>query len=116
MRRAAAVAARRTRALGAPRFHCAEAAEARNGVSARDLAQVVVEGAVQGAWAFTELKRTNDDSKPDLEAVAIVVPAPEVKEAEAGRRIGDAVAAGHRLAGHLPVPPGHVCTPSYLAD
>jgi len=116
MRRAAAVAARRTRALGATRFHFAVAAEARNGVSARDLGQVVVEGAVQGAWAFTELKRTNDDAKPDVEAVAIVVPAAEAKEAEAGRRIGDAVAAGHRLARYLQVQPGNVCTPSYLAD
>src|SRR5881628_3198623 len=76
LRRAAAVAARRTRALGATLFHFAVAAEARNGVSARDVGQ--------GAWAFTELKRTNDDPKPDVEAVAMVVPAAEAKEAEAG--------------------------------
>src|SRR2546426_2143540 len=93
MRRAAAVAARRTRALGATRFHFAVAAEARNGVSARDLGQVVVEGAVQGAWAFTELKRTNDDAKPDVEAVAIVGSAAEAEEAEAGGRRGGAPAA-----------------------
>src|SRR5437879_6979564 len=95
MRRAAAVAARRARALGATRFHFAVAAEARNGVSARDLGQVVVEGAVQGAWAFTELKRTNDDAKPEVEAVAIVVQGAEAKDAEAGRRIGEAGAAAH---------------------
>src|SRR5437879_5051419 len=116
MRRAAAVAARRTRALGATRFHFAVAAEARNGVSARDLGQVVVEGAVQGAWAFTELKRTNDDAKPDVEAVAIVVPAAEAKEAEAGRRIRDGVGAGHRLARYLQVQAGTGCKASYLAD
>ena len=116
LRRAAAVAARRTRALGATRFHFAVAAEARNGVSARDVGQVTVEGAGQGAWAFTELKRTNDDPKPDVEAVAMVVPAAEAKEAEAGRRIGDAIAAGHRLARYLQVQPGNVCTPTYLAD
>src|SRR5213593_2237462 len=116
MRRAAAVAARRTRALGATRFHFAVATEARNAVSARDLGQVAVEGAGQGAWAFTELKRTNEDAKPDVEAVTIVVAAAEAKETEAGRRIGDAVAAGHRLARYLQVQPGNVCTPSYLAD
>src|SRR2546426_99879 len=116
MRRAAAVAARRARALGATRFHFAVATEARNAVSARDLGQVVVEGAGQGAWAFTELKRTNEDAKPDVEAVTIVVAAAEAKETEAGRRIGDAVAAGHRLARYLQVQPGNVCTPSYLAD
>src|SRR5438270_2185053 len=45
MRRAAAVAAKRARALGARQLAFAVAAEARNGVSARDLGQVVVEGA-----------------------------------------------------------------------
>src|SRR2546430_9982631 len=89
-RRAAGVAARRTRALGATRFHFAVVAEARNGVSARDVGQAAVEGAGQGAWAFTELKRTNDDPKPDVEAVAMVVPAAEAKEAGAG--------GGHRGA------------------
>src|SRR3989449_9298387 len=96
MRRAAAVAARRTRALGATRFHFAVAAEARNGVSARDVGQVAVEGAGQGAWAFTELKRTNDDPKPDVEAVAMVVPAAEAKEAEAGAGNRGAGAPRHR--------------------
>src|SRR2546430_10316642 len=87
-RRAAGVAARRTRALGATRFHFAVVAEARNGVSARDVGQVAVEGAGQGAWAFTELKRTNDDPKPDVEAVAMVVPAAEAKERSEERRVG----------------------------
>src|SRR5437879_7482310 len=110
MRRAAAVAARRARALGATRFHFAVATEARNAVSASDLGQVVVEGAGQGAWAFTELKRTNDDAKPDVEAVTIVVAAAEAKETEAGRHIGDAVAAGHRLARYLQVQPDRKST------
>jgi leucyl aminopeptidase len=116
VRRAAAVAARRARGLGATRFHFAVAAEARAGVSARDLGQVSIEGAAQGAWAFTELKQPNEDAKPDVESVAIVVPAGEAKEAEAGRRIGDAIAAGHRLARYLQVQPGNVCTPTYLAE
>src|SRR2546425_8109636 len=85
LRRAAAVAARRTRALGATRLHFAVAADARNGVRARDLGQVTVEGAVQGAWALTELKRENDDPKPDVEAGAIVGPAAEAQKAGAGR-------------------------------
>src|SRR3989454_6483872 len=115
MRRAAAVAARRTRALGATRFHFAVAAEARNGVSARDLGQVVVEGAVQGAWAFTELKRTNDDAKPDVEAVAIVVPAAEAKEAEAGRRIRGAGAPRHPAGPGFPGGPRHRCSAPHPA-
>src|SRR5438445_758035 len=69
IRRAAAVAARRARALGAKQIAFAVAPEARNGVSARDLGQAAVEGAAQGAWAFTELKATPDEPKPDLKGV-----------------------------------------------
>src|SRR5438128_1976512 len=72
IRRAAAVAAKRARGLGAKQLAVTVAAEARNGVSARDLGQVVVEGAAQGAWAFTELKATPDDPEPGLEAVTLV--------------------------------------------
>src|SRR5207302_10763117 len=51
IRRAAAVAAKRARALGVNQLAFAVALEARNGVSARDVGQAAVEGAAQGAWA-----------------------------------------------------------------
>lgn len=116
IRRAAAVAAKRARALGTGSLTCAVAVEARNGVGARDLGQVVVEGAAQGAWGFTELKASPEETKPEVESVAVVVDAKERAEAETGRRIGDAIAAGHRLARYLQMQPGNVCTPSYLAE
>jgi leucyl aminopeptidase len=116
IRRAAAVAAKRARALGAKQLAFAVAAEARNGVSARDLGQVVVEGAAQGAWTFTELKATPEDPKPEMEAVAVVCDAKEAKDVAAGRRVGDATAAGHRLTRYLQMQPGNVCTPIYLAE
>ena len=118
MRRAAAVAAKRARSLGAgaQHFAFAVAREARNGVAGKDLGQVVVEGAAQGAWAFTELKAAPEDPKPDVESVAIVCDPQEAKDVGAGQRIGDAVAAGHALARYLQIQPGNVCTPSYLAD
>src|SRR2546426_1061440 len=118
IRRAAAVAAKRARALGAgaQHFAFAVAREARNGVAGKDLGQVVVEGAAQGAWAFTELKAAPEDPKPDVESVAIVCDPQEAKDVAAGQRIGDAVAAGHALARYLQIQPGNVCTPSYLAD
>src|SRR6266550_2457138 len=116
IRRAAAVAARRARALGAKQLAFAVAPEARNGVSARDLGQAAVEGAAQGAWAFTELKATPDEPKPDVEGVTLVCDPKEMKEVAAGQRVGDAVAAGHRLTRQLQMLPGNVCTPSYLAD
>src|SRR5712692_7802578 len=117
VRRAAAVAAKRARAVGAKELAFAVAAEARNGVPARDLGQVIVEGAAQGAWAFTELKTVQEDPKPELEAVTLVwdAPAKEAQAVAAGQKLGDAVAAGHRLARYLQMQPGNVCTPSYLA-
>src|SRR2546428_6639604 len=56
IRRAAAVAAKRARALGAKQLAFAVAPEARNGVSARDLGQEAVDGAAQGARALSHLK------------------------------------------------------------
>src|SRR6266550_3603661 len=92
IRRAAAVAARRARALGAKQLAFAVAPEARNGVSARDPGQAAGEG------------------------VTLVCDPKEMKEVAAGQRVGDAVAAGHRLSRQLQMLPGDVCTPSYLAE
>jgi leucyl aminopeptidase len=115
VRRAAAVAAKRARALGVKQFAFTVAAEARNGVAAADLGQVVVEGAAQGAWVFTELKAAPEDPKPEVEAVTVVCDAKELPAVTAGQRVGAAVAAGHRLTRSLQMQPGNVCTPSYLA-
>ncbi|HEX9393558.1 MAG TPA: leucyl aminopeptidase [Gemmatimonadales bacterium] len=116
VRRAAGVAAKRARGLGAARFAFAVAADARNGVSAKDVGQVVVEGAAQGAWTFTELKQKPEDPKPEVDALQIVVDKGEAIDAEAGRKIGEAVAAGHALTRYLQMQPGNVCTPTYLAE
>src|SRR2546426_12471255 len=97
IRRAAAVAAKRTRGLGGPgatQFAFAAASAARNHVAARDLGQAIVEGAAQGAWAFTEFKAAPEDPKPEVEAVAVVCDAPEAAEGAAGPKLGGAVAAG----------------------
>src|SRR2546430_6985648 len=116
VRRAAAVAAKRARALCATHFAFALVAEARNGIAAADVGQVVVEGAAQGAWAFTELKAAPDEPKAEVEAVAIACDAKEVKAVGAGERLGEAIAAGHLLTRYLQMLPGNVCTPTYLAD
>src|SRR5881296_2001159 len=116
IRRAAAVAAKRARALGAKQLAFGVAAEARNGVSGKDLGQVAVEGAAQGAWAFTELKAAPEEPKPDVQALTIVCEAKEAKDVAAGQRLGEAIAAGHRLTRYLQMLPGNVCTPSYLAE
>ena len=118
VRRAVAVAAKRARALGTGRLAFAVVTEARSTVSARDLGQVVVEGVAHGAWAFTELKQAMpaEDRRPEVEGVDIVAEAAEAAEVEAGRAIGDAIAAGHQLTRYYQMQPGNVCTPSYLAD
>src|SRR4029077_2943713 len=116
IRRAAAVAAKRARALGTKQLAFAVAPEARNGVSARDLGQATVEGAAQGAWASTERKAAPEEPKPEVEGVTLVCDQKEMKEIAAGQRVGDAVAAGHGLPRQLQMLPGNVCTPSYLAE
>jgi leucyl aminopeptidase len=116
VRRAAAIAAKRARGLGTKAFALAIAKEARGGLGAAELAQVVIEGVAQGAWQFTELKKQPEDPKPEVESVELVVDAGDKGEAEAGRRIGDAVAAGYLFTRNLQMQPGNVATPSYLAE
>ena len=116
VRRAAAIAAKRARGLGTKTLSVAIARDARGGLGAAELAQVVIEGAAQGSWQFTELKKQPEDPKPDVETVELVVESGDKDEAEAGRRIGDAIAAGYLFTRNLQMQPGNVCTPSYLAD
>ncbi len=116
IRRASAIAARRARSLGTKSLALAVSQEARGGLGAAELAQVVVEGVAQGGWQFTELKKQPEDPKPEIETVDLVVDVPDKTAAEAGRRIGDAIAAGYLFTRNLQMQPGNVCTPSYLAE
>jgi leucyl aminopeptidase len=116
VRRAAAIAAKRARSLGTPSFSLAIVKEARGGLGAAELAQIAIEGAAQGAWQFTELKKQPEDPKPDLESVELVVDASDRSEAEAGRRVGEAIAAGYVYTRNLQMQPGNVATPTYLAE
>ena len=116
VRRAAAIAAKRARSLGTTTFSLAVTKEARGSLGAAELIQVLIEGAAQGAWQFTELKKQPEDPKPDLESVELVIDAGDKTAAEAGRRVGDAIAAGYLFTRNLQMQPGNVCTPSYLAE
>lgn len=116
VRRAAAIAAKRARALGTGRLAFTVTVEARNGIPARELAQAAVEGAAHGGWAFIDLKRPSDELRGAIAGVDVAVDAADAKQAEAGRRLGDAVAAGHLFARQLQMQPGNVCTPTYLAE
>ena len=117
IRRAAAIAAKRARALGTKSFSLAVAKEARGSLGAAELAQVLIEGAAQGGWQFTELKKQpEEDSKPEIESLELVIDAADKDETEAGRRVGDAIAAGYLFTRNLQMLPGNVCTPAYLGE
>ena len=116
LRRAAAIAAKRARGLGTKRFTLAVAKEARGSLGAAELAQVLIEGVAQGSWQFTELKKQPEDPKPEIESVELAFDSADKEEAEAGRRIGDAISAGYLFTRNLQMQPGNVCTPSYLAE
>src|SRR6266567_587738 len=64
----------------------------------------------------TLLYPSGDEPKPEIEGVTLVCDQKEMKEVAVGQRVGDAVAAGHRLTRYLQMLPGNVCTPSYLAE
>ncbi len=116
VRRAAAVAARKARALGTGAVAFAMPAALRPGVGAADFAQVVVEGAGQGAWQFDELKSPNGERKPPVALVTAVVDPGEERAARAGFEIGQAVAEGQALARRLQFLPPNECTPTFLAE
>ncbi|HKV71937.1 MAG TPA: leucyl aminopeptidase [Gemmatimonadales bacterium] len=116
LRRAAAVAGKRARAIGVPKFAISVTPEARSNVPARDVGQVLIEGASHGSWAFTEMKKPAEEPRVEVDAVVLVANAAEQKEIEAGRAVGAAIAEGARFTRWLQMLPGNTCTPSFLAE
>jgi leucyl aminopeptidase len=114
IRRAAAIAAKRARAVGVPRAAIHIPAEARGSIPPAAVGQMVAEGLAQGIWQFNEMKRPSDEKKPFPEWIDLLAPDAQ-DEVEKGHRIGAAIGAGQTLARGIQVLPGNVCTPSYLA-
>ncbi|HEY8257416.1 MAG TPA: leucyl aminopeptidase [Gemmatimonadales bacterium] len=115
IRRAAAAAAKRARALGVARaaFHLPP--ECRGTVSAEETGQVIAEGLAQGVWQFNEMKRPPEEKKPPLERFDILAPS-DAEAISRGHQTGAAIGAGQNLARGIQVLPGNVCTPSYVAQ
>ena len=116
VRRAVAIASKRARGLGTREFALSVTKDARGGLGAAELAQVAIEGVAQGSWQFLELKKQPEDPKPDLESVELIVESSDKEEAEAGRRVGDAIAVGYVYTRNLQMQPGNIATPSYLGE
>ncbi|MGB7211804.1 MAG: leucyl aminopeptidase [Gemmatimonadales bacterium] len=115
LRRAAAIGAKRARAVGAGAAEFFLTPEGRGSVSARVAGQVIAEGLGQGAWQFTEMKRPPEDPKAPLTSVTILAPT-ETPEMTAGVAIGAAVAGGQALTRRIQMLPGNVCTPTFIAE
>src|SRR2546427_9757816 len=96
IRRAAAVAAKRARALGAgaQHFAFAVAREARNGVAGKGLGQGGGGGAARGAGAFTELKAGPAGPKAGVESVASACEPQATEEGAAGPPAAEAPGRG----------------------
>jgi leucyl aminopeptidase len=116
LRRAAAVAGRRAKALGTGAVTFAVPSALRGGVAPADFAQVAAEGAGQGAWQSDELKSPNGERKPPVTSITVVVEAAEEAAARPGFRLGQAVAEGQALARRLQFLPPNTCTPAYLGE
>ncbi len=115
VRRCAAVAARRALTLKASAIAVHITEDTAGGVTHTDIGHVVVEGAVQGGWKFSDFQGT-DEEESSLDQVEIIVGKDRRSETERGRKIGAATAAGQKLARELQASPGNVCTPSHLAS
>lgn len=121
LRRAAATAVKEAARLRVPRVastlhHGAQVAERIDPVAA---ARAAAEGAVLGAYRFTEMKSRpeNDEAPaPVAEFVILERDGERARQREAGVRVGMAVARGENLARTLGNLPGNVATPSYLAE
>ena len=116
VRRAASIAARRARAYGAGNLDFWVPTSFRARISARDYAQVATEGLGQGAWFFDDLKTPNGERKPPLTEGVVRGGETELRELEAGRAVGAAMAEGQALTRRLQFLPPNTCTPAFLAD
>jgi leucyl aminopeptidase len=109
VQRAAAIAARRARDLGAPSLTFYAGATIPGEV------ERIAVGLSLGAWEYTDLKSPppEDEQKPPLAAAAIYVD--DTAGAEAALAAGEAIGAGYDLARRLALMPGNICTPDHLA-
>jgi leucyl aminopeptidase len=115
VRRAAAVGAKRARVLGVPGAALFVTPEAAGDLPARDLGQVVVEGAAKGAWYFPDFKKPPEEKKPPFEQLDLLGRG-EASSIRAGIQIGAAIAEGQMLCRRLQALPGNHLPPRRLAE
>ena len=110
LRRAASVASRQARKIGATSLAWFAEDQSEAAVEA------VAVGLVMGSWEYTTTRSAppEDERKPALESAQILVS--DEGSAKAAIERGVAIGAGINLARQLAMLPGNICTPDYLAD
>ncbi len=110
VRRAASLAARQARKLGAE-----ELAFYVPGTDPVAVEQATI-GLAAGAWEYAELKTQPaiEERRPPLVRASIVVD--DADAARAAFEAGRAIAEGYAIARRLAMMPGNLCTPDYLAN
>lgn len=118
VRKAAAAAAKRAKALGVARLATIVHGAGIGGIEPREAAQATVEGTLLAAYQFEELKtQAHEDEETDLAELTIVeASAGKVDVIRAGAEVGETVSRAAMLARDLGNRPGNVATPRHLAE
>jgi leucyl aminopeptidase len=109
IRRAAALAARQARKLGASRIGWYDGDADASG------AERAAVGLMMGAWEYADLKTAPPDDERRATLEEGVIYAADVAAAERGVAAGAAIGQGTNLARRLAMMPPNLCTPEFLA-
>ena len=115
IRRAAATGAKRARTLGVPEAALFVTPEAAGSLTARELGQVLAEGALKGAWHFSDFKRPPEEKQPPLERIDLLTTGDQAGFHQ-GHQVGSAIAEGQVFCRRLQVLPGNHLPPRKLAE
>jgi leucyl aminopeptidase len=115
LRRAAMVAGKRARVLGAPQAVLLFLPAVAPKVDAGKAGQSLAEGLPFGAWHYPDLKRPPEQPKPKFESAEIVTAAADAAFADGVAR-GTAIAEGQAFTRYLQVLPGNTCSPAFLGE
>ncbi|HXY30448.1 MAG TPA: leucyl aminopeptidase [Gemmatimonadaceae bacterium] len=110
IRRAASLAARQARKIGAASMAWWD------GESSADVIESAATGIALGAWEYADLKTPppTDERRPELASAVVLANDLDIATPAAAR--GNAIADGMNLARRLATMPGNLCTPEYLAE
>jgi leucyl aminopeptidase len=114
LRRAAMIAGKRARTLGAPSAVVAFLPEVAAGIASDRAGQALAEGVPFGAWHFPDLKRPPEVVKPLFEKCELLTATADEPFAR-GVSLGSIIAMGQAFTRGLQVLPGNTCTPEYVA-